>query len=123
MQRTWILAAAAVLALGLVSGLLINGCTTINAKPDGVELARERQSTQWSQGRFVNQQPMWSDNWAAISGLFKSTPDETPSSPVPVVSDGGAVLRTPALSGLRITWFGHSSALLEIDGIKVLIDP
>ena len=123
MQRKWILAGAAVLAIGLVSGLLINGCTTINARPDGVELARERQSAQWSQGRFVNQQPMWSDNWDAISGSFKSTPDEAPSSPVPVVSDGGALLRTPALSGLRITWFGHSSVLLEIDGIKALVDP
>jgi L-ascorbate metabolism protein UlaG (beta-lactamase superfamily) len=26
-------------------------------------------------------------------------------------------------SGLRITWFGHSSSLVEIDGVRVLIDP
>lgn len=26
-------------------------------------------------------------------------------------------------SGLRVTWFGHSSVLLEIDGARVLIDP
>ena len=26
-------------------------------------------------------------------------------------------------SGLRVTWFGHSSMLLEIDGVRVLIDP
>jgi L-ascorbate metabolism protein UlaG (beta-lactamase superfamily) len=26
-------------------------------------------------------------------------------------------------SGLRITWFGHSSSLVEIDGARVLIDP
>ncbi len=26
-------------------------------------------------------------------------------------------------SGLRVTWFGHSSSLLEIDGVRVLIDP
>jgi L-ascorbate metabolism protein UlaG (beta-lactamase superfamily) len=29
----------------------------------------------------------------------------------------------PPPSGLRITWFGHSSSLLEIDGIRILIDP
>ena len=26
-------------------------------------------------------------------------------------------------SGLRVTWFGHSSSLLEIDGVRILIDP
>ena len=26
-------------------------------------------------------------------------------------------------SGLRVTWFGHSSTLVEIDGVRVLIDP
>ena len=26
-------------------------------------------------------------------------------------------------AGLRITWFGHSSMLVEIDGVRVLIDP
>ncbi len=26
-------------------------------------------------------------------------------------------------SGLRVTWMGHSSMLLEIDGVRVLIDP
>lgn len=26
-------------------------------------------------------------------------------------------------SGLRVTWFGHSSSLLELDGVRILIDP
>jgi L-ascorbate metabolism protein UlaG (beta-lactamase superfamily) len=26
-------------------------------------------------------------------------------------------------SGLRITWFGHASSLVEIDGVRLLIDP
>ena len=26
-------------------------------------------------------------------------------------------------SGLRVTWFGHSAVLLEIDGFRVLLDP
>ena len=26
-------------------------------------------------------------------------------------------------SGLRVTWFGHSSSLLELDGVRLLIDP
>ena len=30
--------------------------------------------------------------------------------------------RVPA-SGLRATWLGHSTVLIEIDGLRVLIDP
>ena len=29
----------------------------------------------------------------------------------------------PPMSGLRVTWMGHSSTLLEIDGVRVLMDP
>ena len=33
------------------------------------------------------------------------------------------VYATPPASGLRVTWFGHSAALVEIDGVRVLLDP
>jgi L-ascorbate metabolism protein UlaG (beta-lactamase superfamily) len=35
-------------------------------------------------------------------------------------SAGASGLR---FAGLRVTWFGHSSILVEIDGVRVLIDP
>lgn len=40
----------------------------------------------------------------------------------PFVTDAGVYGTAPA-SGLRITWFGHSGLLLEIDGVRILIDP
>jgi L-ascorbate metabolism protein UlaG (beta-lactamase superfamily) len=33
------------------------------------------------------------------------------------------IYHQPPPGGLRITWFGHSSSLLEIDGLRILIDP
>lgn len=33
------------------------------------------------------------------------------------------IYSTSPQSGLRITWMGHASSLIEIDGIRVLIDP
>jgi L-ascorbate metabolism protein UlaG (beta-lactamase superfamily) len=33
------------------------------------------------------------------------------------------VYSTPPASGLRITWIGHSSLLIEIDGLRILTDP
>jgi L-ascorbate metabolism protein UlaG (beta-lactamase superfamily) len=40
----------------------------------------------------------------------------------PFRTDAGVYAADPA-SGLRVTWFGHSSSLVEIDGFRVLIDP
>lgn len=40
----------------------------------------------------------------------------------PFQTDPRAYDTAPA-SGLRVTWFGHSSSLIEIDGWRVLIDP
>jgi L-ascorbate metabolism protein UlaG (beta-lactamase superfamily) len=34
-----------------------------------------------------------------------------------------AVYDSEPASGLRVTWMGHSSMLIEIDGVRVLIDP
>jgi len=34
-----------------------------------------------------------------------------------------AVYAVPPASGLRVTWFGHSASLIEIDGLRVLVDP
>jgi L-ascorbate metabolism protein UlaG (beta-lactamase superfamily) len=42
--------------------------------------------------------------------------------PGPFRTDPKAYLIPPE-TGLRVTWFGHSSTLIEIDGLRVLIDP
>lgn len=46
----------------------------------------------------------------------------TPSSPLPSVSPLDVWARAPQ-TGLRATWLGHSTVLIEIDGIRVLTDP
>ena len=33
------------------------------------------------------------------------------------------IYETPPQSGLRITWMGHATSIVEIDGVRVLIDP
>ena len=34
-----------------------------------------------------------------------------------------SIYKTPPSNGLRITWIGHSSLLIEIDGKRILTDP
>ena len=46
-----------------------------------------------------------------------------PRRPIPVVSRSRADYDARPASGFRITWMGHASALVEIDGERVLTDP
>ena len=54
-----------------------------------------------------------------ILGAHEGSPRTTPG---PFHTDP-QIYATPPSSGLRITWFGHSSSLIEIDGVRTLIDP
>jgi L-ascorbate metabolism protein UlaG (beta-lactamase superfamily) len=56
--------------------------------------------------------------------LYLSNKEETePRTPLGPFTTDPRVYDTAPASGLRVTWFGHSSLLLEIDGVNVLIDP
>ncbi|MFT7776104.1 MBL fold metallo-hydrolase [Roseateles sp.] len=46
----------------------------------------------------------------------------TPAGPLPALNPLDAWLK-PADTGLRTTWLGHSTVLVEIDGLRVLTDP
>jgi len=46
-----------------------------------------------------------------------------PKRPLGPFRTDASVYATPPASGLRVTWFGHSASLIEIDGMRVLVDP
>ncbi len=81
----------------------------------------------YSNGRFVNSESttvmkpgkFWNTTYQY---LFQSQKDRLPSKPLPVVSMNGLARHT-GLNGLRFTWLGHSSILIELAGKRVLIDP
>jgi L-ascorbate metabolism protein UlaG (beta-lactamase superfamily) len=56
--------------------------------------------------------------------LYLTNRAETePKQPLgPFVTDT-SIYATPPPTGLRITWFGHSSLLIEIDNYRILVDP
>ncbi len=81
-------------------------------------------SPQWSEGRFHNTLPTPSvPPPNARRGLLRQWHDDRhvglPAQPIPLARP-----EIPAQAGeLAVTWFGHSSALLEVDGARVLVDP
>jgi hypothetical protein len=116
---------ALALLIVLLCAALISGCAAFGAKPQGDRLARAQQSAQWHEGQFEDPQAIWIDTRRAMLHFTfgKSAAGATPDAPVPVVHTSAAALADAPPSGLRVTWFGHSSTLLEIDGSKILIDP
>lgn len=55
--------------------------------------------------------------------LLRKPKDSVPLTPPgPFRTEVGVYAAAPE-SGLRVTWFGHSGMLVEIDGARVLIDP
>ena len=122
-MRSWLLwLSVSAFALSVLMAAFIHWLPSFGADPSGKRLSRMRGSPHWSDGRFANEQPMWTNTRSGLLRLFESTPGDVPDAPV-VVTDGGKALRIPAASGLRVTWFGHSSVLVEIDGVTVLTDP
>lgn len=46
-----------------------------------------------------------------------------PTQPVPLLPRTAADFEQPPADALRVTWLGHSTSLVEIDGMRFLLDP
>ena len=102
---------------------------SFGAEPTGQRLARIRRSPQFRDGAFRNERPTRTLRAREALPLLREsfdrarwarrTPTEAPPVVRPAVLDPGS----PPASGLRLTWLGHATALVEIDGHRVLFDP
>jgi L-ascorbate metabolism protein UlaG (beta-lactamase superfamily) len=55
--------------------------------------------------------------------FLSSKEEKTPRQRLGPFRTDVAVYGAAPVSGLRVTWMGHSSMLVEIDGVRVLVDP
>jgi L-ascorbate metabolism protein UlaG (beta-lactamase superfamily) len=65
-----------------------------------------------------------------LSMIFKMGPEfffgakaRSPHQPLGPFHTDAAIYATKPRSGLRITWMGHATSIIEIDGARILIDP
>jgi L-ascorbate metabolism protein UlaG (beta-lactamase superfamily) len=103
-------------------------------RAQGPRLERMQDSPRWragddgAPGGFRNQHPVLPglrDSAAprpSLSDFFCGGERRVPAAPLPSVNPLPQWLK-PASSGLRATWLGHSTVLIEIDGYRVLTDP
>ncbi len=100
---------------------------SFGAHATGLRLERMQASARWVDGAFKNTTPV-------AQGLKKGTATPTiteflcggqrrvPRAALPAQSPLAAWTKRPE-TGLRATWLGHSTVLLEVDGARVLTDP
>jgi L-ascorbate metabolism protein UlaG (beta-lactamase superfamily) len=115
-----------VLALAgvVLAWLSTNHFAAFGGSPDPTRL---RASPEFVGGRFENPEPtslMAGRKWVgALREWLLGKEMRAPICPLPLVADTAARLAAPPASGLRVTWLGHSTTLVEIDGATVLTDP
>ncbi|MGK2961698.1 MAG: MBL fold metallo-hydrolase [Gemmatimonadaceae bacterium] len=119
---------AVTLLVLVVAGLASTGwLDAFGAAPKGERLARIQRSPNYRDGAFRNPD-------ATSVGVEGSTvqmlrrwlggkEQRVPPGDVPIVQLTRSDFETPPASGLRATWLGHSSVLVEIDGARILLDP
>ncbi len=97
-------------------------------KPEGARLERIKASPLWAGERFRNAHPVLPglrDPSVAMPTLREflcGGERRVPPAPLPSLNPLALWARPPD-SGLRATWLGHSTVLIEIDGLRVLTDP
>jgi L-ascorbate metabolism protein UlaG (beta-lactamase superfamily) len=77
--------------------------------------------------KFVNPVPTrvggFDTVWKVLPEFFRNREERVPKGPLgPFLTDAAVFGRVPE-SGLRITWMGHSTMVVEVDGVRVLVDP
>ena len=112
--------------LGVVALLLlafvVDAWSGLGTSARGERLERMRASPAWREGRFDNSLPTTKiDTWTAMVRWLKGADFKRPDAPVEVARPTS--FATPPEAGLRITWLGHSTVLIEVDGVRLLTDP
>jgi L-ascorbate metabolism protein UlaG (beta-lactamase superfamily) len=101
---------------------------SLGKKPEGARLERIKASPRWAGDRFRNVQPIPpglrdpNATMPSLSDFLCGGERRVPRGPLPSMDPLDSWRSTPS-SGLRATWLGHSTVLLEIDGLRVLTDP
>ena len=99
----------------------------IGGRASGARLDRMRRSAQYRDGAFHNRVPatvMPAGNAPDVGReLLRYRAQRRPARAIPVVTPSATALANPPADGLRLTWLGHATALVEIEGRRVLFDP
>ncbi len=106
-----------------------NGLSDFGAAPEGASLARMKASPQHDGQGFTNTnepEPLklkMGEMFEEYAAARREGRLREPPAPLPMDWLDGSVLGEPSTGDVRVTWLGHSSLIIEVDGVRVLTDP
>ena len=101
---------------------------SLGARAEGLRLERMQASPLWTEGGFRNLAPIRAGlrdptaKMPSLADFICGGTRRVPTVPLPSQDPRASWLKRPD-TGLRATWLGHSTVLVEIDGARVLTDP
>lgn len=106
--------------------LVMNYYPSFGGRASRAELDMFAKSPNYAKGKFLNQIPTLmvsslKDYLSMLKEFVQGNPRSRPAEArllqsLPASPDQG-------ISGTRVTWFGHSAVLLEIEGVTLFLDP
>src|SRR4051794_11818479 len=100
--------------------------TAFGKLPSGLRLERMQGSQRYRDGEFHNLHPVLpglkAGGMPSIGDFLCGGERRIPGAPLRTLDPRPAWQRSPE-TGLRVTWLGHSTMLVELDGVRVLTDP
>lgn len=107
----------------IFTGMIAIGWKGFGSRGDETRRARMAASPEWQDGHFENPQPLKNDMLGALAAMFTASRHVAPAAPLPVVDINPKTFEIVPASQLRVTWFGHSATLVEIESFRVMTDP
>jgi L-ascorbate metabolism protein UlaG (beta-lactamase superfamily) len=121
------IAVVVLIAVVAIATPLVLSLPQFGGELTGTRLARARANPQYRDGKFANPLPpasyTWADARALFVGQFFGDEVREPPGAIPVVPVTAASLQSPPNPGLRAFWIGHASLYVQLDGVRLLIDP
>jgi L-ascorbate metabolism protein UlaG (beta-lactamase superfamily) len=107
--------------------MAISNDSSMTGSVSGINPERIQTSPNHQDGQFMNSTPteVYKDGhvWHMFKNSFFGDYIASPPSEIPIKTLQSESFKTVPSSGLRTIWLGHSCALIEIDGIRLLVDP
>lgn len=117
--------------ISIVGVITLVGVTFINVSPqfgansNDLSLERIRKSPNFLNGAFKNAEKTLQSTgfkWSTIPKFFTDGNNKTPAVDLPIEKLTKSFFSNKPLAP-RITWFGHSAAFVELEGLNIFIDP
>lgn len=111
-----------VILISIITFWVIN-LPVFGSLPEGARLARIKGLENYKDGGLENRlpTPMKPDDvsyWDMLLAMLKGNKNSSPKKILPHVQPDFS-----KIDGVKVTWFGHSSYLLQVDALNILVDP